>query len=394
METLTIKPEKIVVIDDDIPPPGGGGGGGGGGGFYVEKMEVKVIEVKEGPMIFLDEDCGCGGGGIGGGGGDGGGFDGSLPSSSATVVPKPMEGLHEAAPPPFLRKTFQMVEDPETDEIISWSLSQKSFVVWDHHQWEFANEGFQGGKKHLLKNIRRRKQISQNLQQQGPMRPWLDSAQLGIDSELEKLRNDKNKLKMEILKLKQQQDSTENHLASVEKRMENTECKQQQIFVFLAKAFANPVFLHRFIRLLRQKRELCHGQIEKKRRLTAPQSNRSLVDLTNDQTPANEGRNRNQEELTTIQSEVQTLFSGSLDDEGSPNQEVKANNGTPGSISPDLSSENYILWEKLLEDELICENDDDVQVEAELAQNQSMIVLELENLIAKSPDWTGYVMEL
>lgn len=33
-------------------------------------------------------------------------------------------------PPPFLIKTYEMVEDAETDEVISWAEMGKSFVVW------------------------------------------------------------------------------------------------------------------------------------------------------------------------------------------------------------------------------------------------------------------------
>ncbi|KAF5946662.1 hypothetical protein HYC85_016890 [Camellia sinensis] len=86
------------------------------------------------------------------------------------------------------------------------------------------------------------------------------------------------------------------------------------------------------------------------------------------------------------------LFSASLDVESSPSQDQKIN-AAPGPMSPDLSSENYILWEKLLEDELIYENGS-AQVEAELVQHQSKIVLQLENLIAKPPDWACYVKDL
>lgn len=50
-------------------------------------------------------------------------------------TPAPMEGLHEVGPPPFLSKTFDMVEDPSTDEVISWSSARNSFIVWDSHQF-------------------------------------------------------------------------------------------------------------------------------------------------------------------------------------------------------------------------------------------------------------------
>ncbi|KAM0865772.1 hypothetical protein ACQ4PT_043052 [Festuca glaucescens] len=48
-------------------------------------------------------------------------------------APRPMEGLHEAGPPPFLTKTYDLVEDPSTDQVLSWSRVGNSFVVWDPH---------------------------------------------------------------------------------------------------------------------------------------------------------------------------------------------------------------------------------------------------------------------
>lgn len=51
------------------------------------------------------------------------------------VAGKPLDGLKESAPPPFLRKTFEMVDDPEMDSVISWSCTGESFVVWDPHRF-------------------------------------------------------------------------------------------------------------------------------------------------------------------------------------------------------------------------------------------------------------------
>ncbi|XP_028070170.1 heat stress transcription factor A-2b-like [Camellia sinensis] len=139
------------------------------------------------------------------------------------------------------------------------------------------------------------------------MRPCLDSANFRIETELEKLRNDRMKMKMEIMKLKQQRENTKSYLAVVKERMGNTEYKQQHILIFKAKAFSNLAFLHQFIHLMRLKKELCNGQITKKRRLAAtPQSNEDQV------------TNKNLEEFTTNHSEVERLFSASLDVESSP----------------------------------------------------------------------------
>ena len=49
--------------------------------------------------------------------------------------PQPMEGLHDAGPPPFLTKTYEMVDDAATNHIVSWSRGGSSFVVWDPHSF-------------------------------------------------------------------------------------------------------------------------------------------------------------------------------------------------------------------------------------------------------------------
>ncbi|VAH26018.1 unnamed protein product [Triticum turgidum subsp. durum] len=54
-------------------------------------------------------------------------------SPAVGAAPRPMEGLHDAGPPPFLTKTYDMVDDPNTDSIMSWSAGNNSFVVWDPH---------------------------------------------------------------------------------------------------------------------------------------------------------------------------------------------------------------------------------------------------------------------
>ncbi|CAK9159203.1 unnamed protein product [Ilex paraguariensis] len=403
MAGVTVKEESMTVIEDDS-------GGGAGGGFLEGRKTVEAVTVKEEPIIVLDEDDTIEGVSGGGTGGASGGKEGCGGGDVFSSFPRPMEGIHEVGPPPFLKKTFEMVDDPKTDSVISWSSTRTSFVVWDPHKfstyllpkhfkhnnfssfirqlntyrfrkinsdrWEFSNEGFQKGKKHLLKNIKRRKQQPQTMQLQGPAQQWqLDSTKFGVETELQKLRNDQNTLKMEILKLKQQQESTDSCLATVKEHVQSTECKQQKMILFMARAFRNPTFIHQLSHQLRHKIELGGAEIAKKRRLMAPPGNESLVKAMD-----TIAKNQVQEELTTFQSEIQTLFSS--DDSGSPVQDHNANEFS-GISSPDSISENFVLWEELMEDDLIYE-DGTVK---ELANHQSKIVCDLEDLIARAPDW-------
>ncbi|XP_009589845.1 heat shock factor protein HSF24 [Nicotiana tomentosiformis] len=97
-------------------------------------------------------------------------------------------------PAPFLTKTYQLVDDATTDDVVSWNESGTTFVVWKtaefakdllptyfkHNnfssfvrqlntygfrkivpdKWEFANENFKRGQKELLTAIRRRKTVT------------------------------------------------------------------------------------------------------------------------------------------------------------------------------------------------------------------------------------------
>lgn len=215
---------------------------------------------------------------------------GSSSFPSATLTPQPMEGLHHAGPPPFLTKTFDMVDDSATDHIVSWSRGGHSFVVWDPHafstgllpryfkhnnfssfvrqlntygfrkidpdKWEFANEAFLRGQKHLLRSIRRRKAPSQPTSPQQALGPCVEVGRFGLDAEVDRLRRDKQVLMMELVKLRQQQQSTRAYLQSMELRLQGTEKKQQHMMSFLAKAMQNPEFIQQLIQQKDKRKEI------------------------------------------------------------------------------------------------------------------------------------------
>ncbi|XP_044486929.1 heat stress transcription factor A-7a-like [Mangifera indica] len=214
--------------------------------------------------------------------------------------PQPMEGLHDTGPQPFLTKTYEMVDDLNTDHIVSWSRGGGSFVVWDPHafstallpryfkhnnfssfvrqlntygfrkidpdRWEFANEGFLRGQKQLLRNIKRRKAPSQPLPPPQALGACFEVGRFGLDGEIDRLVRDKQVLMMELVRLRQQQQSTRACLQAMEQRLQGTEKKQQQMMSFLARAIQNPAFLQQLVQQKEKRKELEEAMTKKRRR--------------------------------------------------------------------------------------------------------------------------------
>ncbi|KAI3902888.1 hypothetical protein MKX01_040115 [Papaver californicum] len=207
---------------------------------------------------------------------------GTSTSSSSSVASLPIEGLHDIGPPPFLTKTYEMVEDPGTDSIVSWSITRKSFIVWDSHKlassllpryfkhgnfssfgfkkvdldhWEFANKGFLGGQKHLLKcTSKRRRNITKNIQQEGPG-VCVEIGKYGLEDEIDRLKRDRSVLMSEVVRLRQQHQNSESEIVN----------KQIHLMCFLAKALKNSDFVHQLLSRNEQNKELGYEVGEKRR---------------------------------------------------------------------------------------------------------------------------------
>lgn len=215
-------------------------------------------------------------------------------------------GGSSGGPAPFLLKTYEMVDDSSTDEIVSWSSSKNSFVVWnppefarlllptyfkhnnfssfirqlntygfrkiDSERWEFGNEDFVKDKKHLLKNIHRRKPIHSHSQPQGSL---VDPERAAFDEKIAQLSLEKSELEKNVLKFKQHNSTTKMQLEELSQRIGGMEQKQNNVLTYLDKAIKNPIFIEN---LAHKIESMDLSTYNKKRRLPQVDKSQPMVE--------------------------------------------------------------------------------------------------------------------
>ncbi|KAJ4762327.1 Heat stress transcription factor A-5 [Rhynchospora pubera] len=186
-------------------------------------------------------------------------------------------------PAPFLVKTYEMIDDPSTNDIVSWCDTGASFVVWDppefaarllptyfkHNnfssfirqlntygfrktepdRWEFANEHFIRGKKHLLKSIHRRKPIHSHSQPSVGAGSLPETERAALEEEIDRLTRERLALQNELLRFRQQQSGTEMQIGDIERRIQDMEQRQLKMIAFLHKASSNTRFMDNLIKM-------------------------------------------------------------------------------------------------------------------------------------------------
>nr|XP_027108830.1 heat stress transcription factor A-7a-like [Coffea arabica] len=219
----------------------------------------------------------------------------SLPFKQASEKMEFMKGVRGFTPPPFLMKTFQMVEDTETNNMISWNSEGTSLIVLDHlkfaaegfrkiglRQYEYENKWFQRGQEHLLMNIRRRNDEDPTIRKRrGPREQYITATRPSMEAELKIFEDHMNALKEDITRSKYHMGKLESSIATFKKNVKIMEAKSKVLIKVLAKIFS-PALVEKIIQRVEEEPELEILQTMKRRRVILPQSSKTITKSTDD----------------------------------------------------------------------------------------------------------------
>lgn len=193
-------------------------------------------------------------------------------------------GSGGVGPAPFLLKTYEMVDNPNTDSVVSWTETGTSFIVWNPHafcrdllpqyfkhnnfssfirqlntygfrkidpeQWEFGNDEFLRGQTHLLKNIHRRKPIhSHSARNHLQINPLTESERHEFQNEIQRLRQENDVMLLRTQRHEQERREFGIQFQLLMDRAQSIEQRQREMVAFLARLVKRPEFMSMFVRL-------------------------------------------------------------------------------------------------------------------------------------------------
>jgi len=133
-------------------------------------------------------------------------------------------------------------------------LNTYGFRKVDPDRWEFANENFLQGQPELLKSIHRRKTAAAQPSMDGSQSALVHSNAAieigqfgGLKDEVEALKRDKNVLMLELVRLRQQQQWTDNELRSLAQRVNVAENRQVEMLHLFSRFLHNPGLLSQML---------------------------------------------------------------------------------------------------------------------------------------------------
>lgn len=184
------------------------------------------------------------------------------------------------APAPFVAKTFDLVSDVHSNDVVSWTNDGQSFVVYkqdmfssnllpqyfkhnnfssfvrqlntygfrkvDADRWEFSQDLFRQNRPDLLNQIQRRRAGGGQPTHTTPSaQAAIEVGQFGgLADDVEALKRDKNVLMGELVRVRQQQQEATHQMNMMQSRLESSEQRQNQMIQFLSKALQHPELIH------------------------------------------------------------------------------------------------------------------------------------------------------